>query len=486
MKLLLSAILALLTTLVAVAEDLQAKAGTLMLPAIHFADTSIQEVVSTLNILSKDADPARRGILLVLAEPDATYPLVSASADRISYGAALQLVARMAKLEIVWDANVVLLRPGATAPNGQFGASDRNPMASEIATMEQKQAIFTVHCIDTTDAAPSPGDATGFLARIKGKLFVVTNLHVIRGVQDLKNIQVTDLDGAPVPVGRIYGGKDHDLAIMEYLGTPKSDFAFEFADSASLVRANERILMIGNPLGEGTLLESAGMIRGVGPQKVEYGAATFGGNSGSPVIHLPSGKVVAVHTYVSIRTDAQNPFMADAMKRKASPIQGDARRFGTRFDSIREWEEIRLPEWHRQGRELATLHDKISGFASIVGLAAAPDPFGGAQNGNANATKQSELSRLVEDFRIAQKSNLGATDMDTAIKRFHASVDAYGGRNGQYARAIKEARKSFYSFFREDIDELERFQITAAESWETKKLELDRSLRVKRATTQVQ
>ena len=63
---------------------------------------------------------------------------------------------------------------------------------------------------------------------------------------------------------------------------------------------DDDVVVLGNAEGGGVINTIKGKIVGVGPNLVEVDAAFVPGNSGSPIIHLKTGKVIGVATYLII------------------------------------------------------------------------------------------------------------------------------------------------------------------------------------------
>jgi hypothetical protein len=100
---------------------------------------------------------------------------------------------------------------------------------------------------------------------------------------------------------------------------------------------------LGNSLGSDVVTEIPGKVTGVGPDLIEVDAKFVHGNSGSPIVHVKTGKVLAIATFV--------------VARKLSSLDRDSnfdeiRRFGFRLDNATAWE---YPGWNRLVSEAETL-----------------------------------------------------------------------------------------------------------------------------------
>jgi len=105
--------------------------------------------------------------------------------------------------------------------------------------------------------------------------------------------------------------------------------------------------VLGNAEGAGVINTINGRIVGLGPNLVEVDAPFQPGNSGSPIIHLKTGKVIGVATYLTIRK-------YDASTREAvrEPV---VRRFGYRLDSVKKWEPVNWQSFYAQAAEMENI-----------------------------------------------------------------------------------------------------------------------------------
>ena len=82
---------------------------------------------------------------------------------------------------------------------------------------------------------------------------------------------------------------------------------------------------------------------GLGPERIEISNPIFHGNSGGPIFHTKSGKVLAVVTMgqkVKPTDDLDKASLANAN----SAIAGGMRYFGLRLDTVPKWEVF---DWNR-------------------------------------------------------------------------------------------------------------------------------------------
>ncbi len=168
------------------------------------------------------------------------------------------------------------------------------------------------------------GAGTGFLVKLDGKVWLVTNEHVLRG-------------GAPfsatLPDGRslkfsptIEVAANRDLARLLVEGDYE---ALEWFPEP--VKRNQKVYVYGNSDGGGVLTDLDGRVLGVGSELIEVDVKFVQGNSGSAVLDS-KGRVLAVATYATLRVEPGNWIKTGTRFEKV-------RRFGVRLNGIK-WEKV--------------------------------------------------------------------------------------------------------------------------------------------------
>ncbi|MEJ0000507.1 MAG: serine protease [Verrucomicrobiota bacterium] len=137
----------------------------------------------------------------------------------------------------------------------------------------------------------------------------MTNIHVIA---DNPNLKVTTNTGAFVTVLSQKCASDRDLALLAV-----QDAGYSFLDLApdisAVVQPGDQVITPGNSEGGGVMLNTAGKVLGIGPDRIEIDNPIYHGNSGGPVFHPKSGKVLGVVTY------AEKVDLSDDLDRARSP-----------------------------------------------------------------------------------------------------------------------------------------------------------------------
>ena len=201
--------------------------------------------------------------------------------------------------------------PGAVAVDIQAEASD-------IVKTNRDNLVFVTG---------SAGAGSGFIANMDGATYLMTNAHVSAGISaaDFKTLKGATIKGgaAAVAVG-------HDIFRM---AMPAGGKAFEVMQAVDENAAiGDDVVVLGNAEGSGVINTIMGKIVGIGPNLVEIDAQFVPGNSGSPIVHLKTGKVIGVATYLVIKK-----YDAATREKMAAPV---VRRFGYRLDSIKTWQAV--------------------------------------------------------------------------------------------------------------------------------------------------
>ena len=170
------------------------------------------------------------------------------------------------------------------------------------------------------------GAGTGFLVKMDGKVWLVTNEHVLRGGVPFS---------ATLPDGRslkfsptIEVAANRDLARLLVEGDYE---ALEWFPEPA--KRNQKVYVYGNSDGGGVLTDLDGRVSGVGNDRIEVTVSFVHGNSGSAVLDS-KGRVLAVATYATRRNDPK-----DWVSKGTRFNDGAVRRFGVRLNGVK-WEKV--------------------------------------------------------------------------------------------------------------------------------------------------
>lgn len=200
---------------------------------------------------------------------------------------------------------------------GNDGNKIVTPEEGDIASVVEKVGPSVVSIVTTANAGPlsgrgvqQEGAGTGIIVGKDG--YILTNKHVIDGAQTMKVILS---DGMTHENVRLLGTDPlNDIAFLKVDGVSNLP-TVPLGDSTS-IRVGQRVVAIGNSLGQYQNTVTSGIISGVGrPISAQSGdtvesltdllqtdAAINPGNSGGPLLNL-SGQVIGINT--AIVEDAQ-------------------------------------------------------------------------------------------------------------------------------------------------------------------------------------
>jgi TPR repeat protein len=206
-------------------------------------------------------------------------------------------------------------------------------------TQEQSRAIVVIK----GDAA----EGTGFLAQTPEGPVVFTNNHVIAANPNLK---ILTSGGAPITILSLKGAVDRDLVMFAI-----KDDHFSYLDLNTDVEhgvsTGDEVITPGNSEGSEVVLNTDGNVLGVGPDKIEVSNPVYHGNSGGPIFHVKSGKVIGVVT-MATKVKVTNEVDKASYANANSAITGTMRYFGFRIDTVPKWETY---DWNRFLNETAFL-----------------------------------------------------------------------------------------------------------------------------------
>ncbi len=245
---------------------------------------------------------------------------------------------------------------------GRIAAADTNTPASGIAPSPSSPARLSTPAARTAAQLLSDyrsglvffegkaGQGSGFITDFKGQKFLLSNAHVLAGI---KGATLKLLDRTPVMVGAGLVAVGHDILA---LGVTSGGMAIPMVESVDKeVTIGDPVVVLGNAEGAGVVNTIEGKVVGIGPERIEVDAPFMPGNSGSPIIHLPTGKVIGIASYMKVK--------------QIGPREEKVRRFGYRLDSVQHWQKI---DWNRFYAEAdamngieRTTRDLIDLFANL-------------------------------------------------------------------------------------------------------------------------
>lgn len=271
----------------------------------------------------------------------------------------------------------------------------------------------------------SNGAGSGFIATDGKSNYLITNVHVEAALADA---DFKTLDGVSVTGGTASMAVGEDLLRMQY---PKGGTRLGLMnDVETNVTIGDQVVVLGNAEGAGVINTLYGKVVGLGPNLVEVDAPFVPGNSGSPVIHLKTGKVIGVATYA--RFGFFGIFFGGETK---------VRRFAYRLDSVKTWQPVDLPVFRKQAVTINDLGKRTGELESA--MMNIEYNFGGVKDGNLAKPIQEWKKWKGKRWNGKQKSESSRA----LVKAFHEECTG----------DIQAAEGSLtYDFFKQELEKIKR------------------------------
>lgn len=231
-------------------------------------------------------------------------------------------------------------QPEAEAPEEEFETVE---IPEELA-----RAVFTIRT--------EVGSGTGFACTYKNKEWVATNLHVIAGS---KVPSVRSSFGANIELnGHLVYAKEADICLLGINGSFQryGIKPLEFSENINqTAKVEDEILCPGNSLGRGVISFTPGNIKNFGPSKLEISNPVFQGNSGGPVIHKNSNKVLGLVTEAHIaNANNDNEFTQLSLESPLSAVN-KITYIAHRIDTVNQWGGCTLQQYLGANTEIAKM-----------------------------------------------------------------------------------------------------------------------------------
>lgn len=249
------------------------------------------------------------------------------------------------------------------------------------------------------------GSGSAFIADMKGRKVLITNTHVIAGI---KSPTFELLDRTPLRVGVASAAVGHDLIAMVVVEGGEGIPTLDDMDSEAAI--GDAVVVLGNTQGGGVVNSLHGELTGIGPDRLEISAEIEPGNSGSPIVHLRSGKVIGVATYAKL----------DSLVSGGEKL----RRFGYRLDSVKTWQRVDWPRFYIEADLAAKIKDSTT-----------------------------ELDEILSEFAVVRKrriSNYDSPPVRKAFDSYYRSL-AMAGDAAEVDRAVRQLLASLREACRSDV-----------------------------------
>lgn len=299
-----------------------------------------------------------------------------------------------------------------------------------VALSEAAVRIVDTHRNSLIVIEGKKGVGSGFLCNVDGKPMLFTNTHVMCGNSLPTYSRMSGGSVAPKEASLAVGA---DICRM---AAPDVTATLEYLkDMHSSVKIGDEVVVLGNAEGAGVVKPLQGKVVGIGPNLVEVDAPFVPGNSGSPIVHLPTGKVIGIATYLRIRK----------VNNDKGSMDTEIRRFGYRLDTVPSWEALDWRIFDFQAAQLGKIESTSSQFIKLFEDAAAKrvsysnfdDP--GIRRALENYSRSLRGSRMSEaDFNNLQRSLFG--DLRRVAQ---VDINAFNTRTAYdyFRRAVETEKK---------------------------------------------
>lgn len=286
----------------------------------------------------------------------------------------------------------------------------------------------------------SEGAGTGFVCNFRGKTYVATNQHVL-GVGNPLTIRTST--GMALGVRRLFAATDADIALLEPAALPPGTTSLTVATLPDPgIRPNDPTLVLGNSQGDGVVTQTPGKLLAVGPQRIEVNNPVYPGNSGSPILDVPTGQVIGVLTEAEMVT--LNEFEKASFRSKDSTIKTTVRYFGHRLDSVQGWEPL---DWTTYQDTEALLRQSRTELLAL---------FGYLSDTSTAYKRLPEIHGTINAVdSVFADEHESTTDKLEAFDRFLRDLERYARR----AKARFDGRKIYFQQ-REKVDTVRRLSDT--------------------------
>ena len=267
------------------------------------------------------------------------------------------------------------------------------------------------------------GVGSGFVYKVNGRAFFATNQHVVVGNQKLQFQPLSNK--ISLKLGAAQAAVGHDVMVIPV--QPEIPGFETSLDVSKEVSIGDAIVVLGDPEGAGVVRPITGRVLGIGPNLVEVSAQFVEGNSGSPIVHVKSGKVIGIATYASMR----------AFDAGAGQMGVQVRRFGYRLDSVQKWQPV---DWAAYQADAATAAAGKTYTEALAALCVS------IIKGTFNPVEHKD-PRLKNALARFPKANATETQMQQQTEAFVREV-----RNATKMQSDDLRRRLRYDYFARDVD----------------------------------
>ena len=233
--------------------------------------------------------------------------------------------------------------------------------------------------------------ATAFIANIKNRNFIVTNMHVM---QSESEVNFRTMSGVEIKMPRTgFFSKGKDVFILPINSIPEGCIALPIEEDVSKnLAVYDKVVICGNSMGGGTLLHTMGEVVSVGPDIVEHNCNVQNGHSGSPIYSRKTKNIVGVLSH-----SIEFSYLEKGEKLGKNPSENKklgSRDFGYRIDNIKDWTQIKTDKLIELSTSLKEFKQKYTCLANAI-----------HQNSYSRSSNYRDLNKIITSFRSKNKGS---------------------------------------------------------------------------------
>ncbi|HWB59127.1 MAG TPA: serine protease [Chthoniobacteraceae bacterium] len=285
------------------------------------------------------------------------------------------------------------------------------------------------------------GDGSGFIANFGKSKFLFTNIHVIAGVG---TATFQALDGTKLVPTSISSAADRDVFC---LGVNQAGAALELMQDVDKEAApGDDVVVLGNADGQGVVNTLIGKLLAINADTIEVNAPFIPGNSGSPIIHLKTGKVIGIATFHDI-------INYDAVEVSKGQIKPIIRRYGYRLDNVNGWQAVEWRSFYAQSTEMEKIEGTTEALADLLRQVEANTPSASLRSDDPVVGKCILLWQEARssNYQIADRafasSVQAACQTDIAAARLHIGYAFFLHKLADQVKKRDEILKEFQKTF---------------------------------------
>jgi hypothetical protein len=237
------------------------------------------------------------------------------------------------------------------------------------------------------------------------------NLNVI---EDASAITVTSLSSKAIGLSdQMFVSEEADICLLAIKGSfaDLGIVPFEFMDDVLIgTKSGDEVICLGFSPDDGFITTTKGKIQACGQSSVQTDAPTVVGNSGGPIIHKETSKVIGLVTQ-AIVDDAKVAPLTNAEVISSDSQAGETTCSGHRVDAVKKWKNMTFSELKKSSLLIANAR----GDLDIIYNFLTDKP--GWRNDRTLATAWDNYEKFLEDkFSKNTKEEDGKNTNETDAK----------------------------------------------------------------------